>query len=232
MCKFMISIAMMLTVGVSMGDTTIKRCDKCGACGSVSDKFCFACGKDFNKIYNLNDSDRYPKISSGLITPFKFSLIAPDVGIPWDDSCTVCGFDGGLFSSKNFSVWGVGVSGLMSTAQSINGLIVTGGCTGNMYMSGIVLSGFENAMIDLYGIAVSGLWNLAENVYGVQIGLRNISNRLKGIQVAGITNDAGENSSGVQIGIVNKMGKNSKGLQLGLLNWFDDSCCPLLNMRF
>ena len=213
--KNIIFSAIVLFVSASFAGVTRSVCPFCSSSVRPTSKFCASCGRDINKTHSFvrpvtdneyyngkKDSFSIPERYSGIWTPIKLS-IAGEAGIPYDANCSVFGLDSTVFISQNYSVYGLGIVGLGSTSK------------------------------EMYGITVAGLGSFTEDAVGIFIGGGfNVADKLTGMQICALRNDAGENSSGVQIGIVNKMGKNSKGLQLGLLNWFDDSCLPLLNMRF
>ena len=257
--KNIIFSAIVLFVSASFAGVTRSVCPSCSSSVRPTSKFCASCGRDLNKVHSfmrtVSDNEYYngkkdslsiPERYSGIWTPIKLS-IACEAGIPYDANCSVFGLDSTVFMSQNYSVYGLSVSSMGIVAKEFVGIGVTGmmidaNLTAGIYtvgcicrsdvIYGLMVTGFGVSSKEMYGISVSGICNLSESVIGGQIGLANAADNLIGMQVAGVRNDAGENSSGIQIGIVNKMGKNSKGLQLGLINWFDESCFPLLNMRF
>lgn len=257
--KNIIFSAIVLFVSASFAGVTRSVCPSCSSSVRPTSKFCASCGRDLNKVHSfmrtVSDNEYYngkkdsfsiPERYSGIWTPIKL-FFGGEVGIPYDANCSVFGLDSAAFISQNYSVYGlsvssmgivakefvgIGATGMMIDANLAAGIYTVGCMCQSDVIYGLMVTGFGVSSKEMYGISVSGICNLSESVIGGQIGLANAADNLIGMQVAGARNDAGENSSGVQIGIVNKMGKNSKGLQLGLLNWFDDSCCPLLNMRF
>ena len=258
--KNIIFSATVLFVSASFAGVTRSVCPSCSSSVRPTSKFCASCGRDLNKVVSFRrlptdneyytgnkDSFSIPDRYSGIWTPMKISL-GGEVGIPYDANCSVFGLDSTAFISQNYSVYGVSVSSIGIVAKEFAGIGATGmmidaNITAGIYtvgcmcrsdvIYGLGIAGLINDSREMYGITVAGLGNASEDVIGLQIGGGgNAANKLSGMQIGALRNDAGENSSGIQIGIVNKMGKNSKGLQLGLLNWFDDSCCPLLNMRF
>lgn len=258
MKRLILAIAILI-VNTIFADVNRTECPSCLSPVRPTSKFCASCGRDLNKVHSfmrtVSDNEYYngkkdsfsiPERYSGIWTPMKISL-GGEVGIPYDANCSVLGLDLSVFLSKNYSVYGLSVSSMGIVAKEFVGIGATGmmidaNLTAGIYtvgcmcqsdvIYGLMVTGFGVSSKEMYGISVSGICNLSESVIGGQIGLANAADNLIGMQVAGARNDAGENSSGVQIGIVNKMGKNSKGLQLGLINWFDESCFPLLNMRF
>ena len=258
--KRLILAVAILIVNTIFADVNRTECPSCLSPVRPTSKFCASCGRDLNKVVSfvrsVTDSEYYngkkdsfsiPDRYSGIWTPMKISL-GGEVGIPYDANCSVFGLDSTAFISQNYSVYGVSVSsigivakefagigatGLMIDSNFMTGIYAVGGMCRSDVVYGMGITGLGNISKEMHGISVAGFANGSEDVVGLQIaGGSNLANKLTGIQICGLRNDAGENSFGFQIGLGNKMGKNSKGLQLGLLNWFDDSCFPLMNMRF
>lgn len=257
MKRLIIAIAILI-VNTIFADVNRTECPSCLSPVRPTSKFCASCGRDLNKVHSfvrhVTDNENYsgnkdsfsiPERYSGIWTPFKLSF-GGEVGIPYDANCSVFGLDSAAFISQNYSVYGVSVSsmgivakefvGIGATGVMIDANLTAGIYTGCMCQSdviyGLMVTGIGVSSKEMYGISVSGMLNQSENAVGVQMGLRNAADNLIGMQIAGVRNDAGENSSGVQIGIINKMGENSTGFQIGLFNWIGYSCFPLMNMRF
>lgn len=197
-----------------------RTCIHCNSEVLETDNFCLSCGKDMSVICKFDvSSNLMANVDSGVRTPFKMS-IATSLGVPWDDRCAVDGLDLAIFVSRNYSVYGIGISGLACYIKESVGLFFSGGGCVSEVIYGTMIAGALNISKEMYGLQISSLGNQSEEIYGMQIGFINRANKLRGIQI-GVMNSAGDDISGIQIGCINEMGVKEDKVTL-----------PLVNMRF
>lgn len=97
---------------------------------------------------------------------------------------------------------GLQLAGLGNQYEEVRGLQVAGGSNSAVYGRGMQVAGIVDQAFDFDGVQISGLFNFCETLDGLQVGLFNVAN----------------GGRCVQIGVVNLFSGPMKGLQVGLLN--------------
>ncbi len=128
-----------------------------------------------------------------------------------------------VYGAVHKKMTGVQLAGLLSYANSANGLQIGGLANFVKHdVNGVMLSGLVNAAGGKSkGFQLSGITNIAgEQFDGLALsGLMNVSaEKMNGVQLSALLNTSGKQLKGVQMSILSNVGLSIKGIQSSLIS--------------